>query len=47
MIPKVTPGWDVVLIARQAISKTTYQETQTALNGLLVRAQILQERKLG
>lgn len=39
----VTPGWDVVLLARRPIMRTHFQELQTAVVALLHKAHLLQE----
>ena len=46
-LPGIVPGQDVVLIARQAAARSNFQQTQAALNGLLARAHLLQEVRLG
>ena len=41
LIPSITPGWDILLIARQPITETTMPETEHALLSVLKRAQII------
>jgi ribonuclease P protein component len=41
--PHVTPGWDLLLIARAAIIQVKMQDVAAALELLLRQAQILQE----
>jgi ribonuclease P protein component len=38
---QLTPGWDVMLIARAPLAKVKLPETQAALGGLLKRAGLL------
>jgi ribonuclease P protein component len=38
LLPGIRPGWDLVLIARQALSGATYQQVCDALTQLLQRA---------
>lgn len=37
----IAPGWDVILIARRAMSDSTYWQVQAALVDLLRRARLL------
>jgi hypothetical protein len=37
----LTPGWDLILIARPALITSTLQDIRQALTGLLDRARIL------
>jgi ribonuclease P protein component len=39
----ITPGWDLLLIARAAIIQVKMQDVAAALESLLCQAQILQE----
>ena len=41
LIPLITPGWDILLIARQPISEATSLETKQALFNVLTRAQVI------
>lgn len=41
IIPSITPGWDLILLARQSISKATYRQVRVALLSLLQRAKLL------
>jgi ribonuclease P protein component len=43
LLPKINPGWDLLLIARQGMGGTVYSETQKTLTILLQRARIYQE----
>lgn len=40
-LPQIEPGWDCMLIARQATPQATYAEVETAVLHLLVRSQLL------
>ena len=42
-LPSISPGWDVVLIARRPMAEATLQSTQAALSVLLRRAHLLQD----
>jgi ribonuclease P protein component len=37
-LPDLTPGWDIILIGRQAISKVDFDQIHGAVAGLLERA---------
>ena len=41
LLPQIIPGWDLILIARPALSASSLQEIRQALTGLLRRAQII------
>ena len=41
IIPSITPGWDLILLARQSIPKATYRQVRVALLSLLQRAKLL------
>jgi putative membrane protein insertion efficiency factor/ribonuclease P protein component len=41
LITSITPGWDILLIARQPMTQATIQETEQALYKLLIRAQLI------
>jgi ribonuclease P protein component len=41
LLPKITPGLDLILIARPGLASATLEETRQALLTLLQRAQIL------
>jgi len=47
LIPQMTPGWDLLFLARQPMRQATYQQTEQALQLLVRRAQILQESYAG
>ena len=44
LVPKVTPGWDLLIMARQPIATATYSDTCKALVYLLKRANLVYER---
>ena len=41
LIPSVAPGWDVIVIARRAMSDSNFQMTSEGLKSLLTRAHII------
>ena len=41
LFPKIAPGWDIILISRQRISKATYTEIRNAVDQLLLRAGLI------
>lgn len=41
LVPEITPGWDLILIARQPLAQATLQQTTDALNVLLLRANLV------
>jgi len=41
LIPTITPGWDVLLLARQSISKSSFRQCQVTLSRLLERTALL------
>jgi ribonuclease P protein component len=41
LLPKVAPGWDIILIARKSMADGTYQQTEIALEELLLRAELI------
>ena len=41
LLPQIIPGWDLILIARPALSASSLQEIRQALTSLLRRAQII------
>jgi ribonuclease P protein component len=41
-IPKITPGWDLLLIARQPLLEARFEEVKMAVRSLLKRAQLLE-----
>jgi len=41
LLPVITPGWDMILIARQPITKASFDEIQRAVHILLRRAHLL------
>ena len=42
-IPRITSGWDVVLLARKPISLANYKDIEAALNNLLSQANLLEK----
>lgn len=40
-LPAITPGWDVILIARAPMAGAAFQDIQLALNRLLHQARLL------
>lgn len=40
-LPRLPSGWDLILIARPSLVTASLEDTRTALNGLLHRAQII------
>ncbi|HOG79944.1 MAG TPA: ribonuclease P protein component [Anaerolineaceae bacterium] len=41
LLPRLTPGWDLILLARKPIHGATFDQLQTALQTLLGRAGLL------
>lgn len=41
LLPHITPGWDLILIARPPLAEASMLETHTAVISLLQRAQLL------
>jgi ribonuclease P protein component len=41
-LPSITPGWNVVLVARRPMAEATFQQTRAGLLKLLRRANLLQ-----
>lgn len=41
LIPSITPGWDILLFARQPLSHSGYEEAAQAVHSLLSRARLL------
>jgi len=41
LLAKILPGWDIIIIARQAMKKADYSTTQDALLNLLDRANLI------
>ncbi len=41
LLPDLLPGWDLILIARPALTSSSLQEIRRALTGLLRRAHII------
>jgi ribonuclease P protein component len=42
-LPKISPGWDILLLARKPMRDATYQSTQAAVLQLLRRAHLIEE----
>lgn len=40
-LPEISPGWDLVWIARAAIGQATFQDVADAVDGLLKRSRAL------
>jgi ribonuclease P protein component len=40
-LPSITPGWDILLLARRPMSEASLEETQQAIHNLLFRADLL------
>jgi len=43
LIPSITAGWDMVILARKPMTNANYDEIGTALNGLLTQAKLLEK----
>jgi len=43
LIPSITAGWDMVILARKPMTNANYNEIGTALNGLLTQAKLLEK----
>ncbi len=43
LLPKLYPGWKLILIARKSILEAKLGNIQTSLTGLLIRAQVLND----
>lgn len=41
LLPSLTGGWDLILLARKPITKADYRQIKTAIQGLLERASLL------
>ena len=41
LLPKIRPGWDLILIARQPLPTATYDQVQATLSQLIRRANLL------
>jgi len=41
LIAMLHPGWDIILVARQPMADSTFQQTSQALMGLLTQANLL------
>lgn len=41
LISTISPGWDIVLIARSDITKATFNQIESAIHSLLERADLL------
>jgi ribonuclease P protein component len=44
LIPCLRVGWDLMLIARQGLTQATFEETGSALHGLITRAHLYKEK---
>ncbi len=45
IIPEISPGWDILLLSRHSISEASFQEIQAALNTLLKRSHLLENKQ--
>jgi ribonuclease P protein component len=43
-IPELSPGWDIVLVARQPLPKAGFQEIREAISSLFRKAKLLENR---
>lgn len=43
-IPDISSGWDILLLARQSMPEASFQEIQAALNTLLKRSHLLDDK---
>jgi ribonuclease P protein component len=43
LLPELSPGWDVILIARHSLAQASYEEAQAALLILLKQANLLND----
>lgn len=41
LLPSLTGGWDLILLARKPITRADYRQIKTAIQGLLERASLL------
>lgn len=41
LLPRISPGWDLVFIARSRLVTTTFQDVQIAVDSLLQRADLM------
>jgi ribonuclease P protein component len=42
-IPKISPGWDIILLARKPIAEASFQDITSAINNIFERADLLNE----
>lgn len=42
LLPAISPGWDIILLARRPITHSDYPEIKLALNSLLSNAKLLE-----
>ena len=42
-MPKISPGWDIILLARKPIAEANFQDITSAVNNLFERADLLNE----
>lgn len=40
LLPSITPGWDLILIARQPITQASYSEIEKTITGLVRKARV-------
>ncbi len=42
-LPRIRPGWDIVIIARRSIHRASPDRLETAINNLLTKAELFEE----
>jgi ribonuclease P protein component len=42
-LPRIRPGWDIVIVARSSIHQASPDRLKTAIENLLVRAELFEE----
>ena len=45
-MPKISPGWDIILLARKPLAEARFEDIKSAMNNLLVRAELLNEQNV-
>ena len=43
LLTTLEPGWDVVIIARKPMAEATFEQTQSVLQSLLLRARLINQ----
>lgn len=46
IMPILTPGWDIILMARQPLAEARFEDIKSAMNMLFIRAELLNERNV-